>query len=111
MSIQLVPFLAFLGPETIAIIAIGGAVLLFGADKLPKLARSAGLAKKEFLVGQAEADIAAERAREEVRQEARHRAEAQAAGATLTPSATGVATPIPDAQTGAPGPTTTAHPL
>ncbi len=56
-------------PEIIAII-IGGAVLLFGAEKLPKLARSAGQAKKEFMVGQAEADLAAERAREEVRQRA-----------------------------------------
>ena len=46
---------------------VGAAVLLFGADKLPKLARSAGQAKKEFMVGQAEADVAAEKAREEAR--------------------------------------------
>ena len=45
-------------------------ILLFGADKLPKLARSAGQAKKEFMVGQAEADEAAEKAREEARQRA-----------------------------------------
>ncbi len=56
-------------PEIIAIL-IGGAVLLFGAEKLPKLARSAGQAKKEFMVGQAEADMAADRAREEARQRA-----------------------------------------
>jgi sec-independent protein translocase protein TatA len=56
---------------------VGAAVLLFGADKLPKLARSAGQAKKEFMVGQAEADVAADK----VREEARLRAEANAAAA------------------------------
>ncbi|HYZ15653.1 MAG TPA: twin-arginine translocase TatA/TatE family subunit [Candidatus Acidoferrum sp.] len=65
-----------LGTTEIALI-VGAAVLLFGVDKLPKLARSAGQAKKEFLVGQAEADVAAERAR----QEARTRAEAGAPAA------------------------------
>ena len=49
----------FGNPMEIALI-VGAAVLLFGADKLPKLARSAGQAKKEFMVGQAEADVAAE---------------------------------------------------
>jgi sec-independent protein translocase protein TatA len=53
-------------PEIIGIIVIG-AVVLFGADKLPKLARSAGQAKKEFVLGQAEADEASARAREEAR--------------------------------------------
>jgi sec-independent protein translocase protein TatA len=74
MSSTLVPVLAFLGPETWIILVVAGGVLIFGADKLPKLARSAGQAKKEFLVGQAEADIAAENARAE----ARKRAEAAA---------------------------------
>ena len=60
------PLLALIDAPIIIGILIVGA-LLFGADKLPKLARSAGLAKKEFLVGQAEADEAAERAREEAR--------------------------------------------
>lgn len=60
------PMLALLSPEIIGIIVIG-AVLLFGAEKLPKLARSAGQAKKEFVIGQAEADEAATRAREEAR--------------------------------------------
>lgn len=41
------------GPMEAAVIA-GVAMLLFGADKLPKLARSAGQAKKEFLRGQDE---------------------------------------------------------
>lgn len=64
------PMLAFIdAPIVIGIVVI--AALLFGADKLPKLARSAGQAKKEFLAGQAEADEASLRAREE----ARHRAE------------------------------------
>jgi sec-independent protein translocase protein TatA len=98
MSHTLVPVLAFLGPETWIILVVAGGVLIFGADKLPKLARSAGQAKKEFLVGQAEADIAAENARAE----ARKRAEAQAA-------ATAKAT-IPDPAPGASG-TTTANPL
>jgi sec-independent protein translocase protein TatA len=81
MDMHITPMLAFLGnPMEIAIIA-GVAILLFGADKLPKLARSAGQAKKEFMVGQADADVAAERAREE----ARKRAEA-AAGETATAS-------------------------
>jgi sec-independent protein translocase protein TatA len=99
MSHTLVPVLAFLGPETWIILVVAGGVLIFGADKLPKLARSAGQAKKEFLVGQAEADIAAENARAD----ARKRAEAQAA----------TATPVSPEPAPAPGPagTTTAHPL
>ena len=49
---------------------VGVAILIFGADKLPKLAKSAGQAKKEFMIGQAEADVAAEKAREEARVQA-----------------------------------------
>lgn len=60
---------AWASPEIIGIIVVG-ALLLFGAEKLPKLARSAGQAKKEFMVGQAEADEAATRAREEARMRA-----------------------------------------
>ncbi len=63
------PLLAIIDAPIIIGILIVGA-LLFGADKLPKLARSAGQAKKEFLVGQAEADEAAAKAREEARQRA-----------------------------------------
>ncbi len=55
-------------PILIGILVV--AALLFGADKLPKLARSAGQAKKEFLVGQAEADEAVVKAREEARRRA-----------------------------------------
>ena len=66
------PLLAIIdAPIIIGILVVGA--LLFGADKLPKLACSAGQAKKEFLVGQAEADEAAAKAREE----ARRRAETQ----------------------------------
>jgi sec-independent protein translocase protein TatA len=86
---------------------IGVAILVFGADKLPKLARSAGQAKKEFMVGQAEADVAAERAREELRVKAA--AEAAAAERASTPSGVGQAPIVPDPQTGAPGPTTVAR--
>jgi sec-independent protein translocase protein TatA len=84
---------------------VGVAILVFGADKLPKLARSAGQAKKEFMVGQAEADVAAERARDE----ARRKAEADALAVTSANGA-GQTTIVPDPQTGAPGPTTIAHP-
>ncbi len=63
------PLLAIIDAPIIIGILIVGA-LLFGADKLPKLARSAGQAKKEFLVGQAEADEAAAKAREEARRRA-----------------------------------------
>ena len=69
-----------LGTTEIALL-VGAAVLLFGVDKLPKLARSAGQAKKEFMVGQAEADVAAEKAREE----ARKAAAASAAQPAATP--------------------------
>ena len=55
-------------PIIIGIVVI--AALLFGAEKLPKLARSAGQAKKEFLAGQAEADEAAIKAREDARRRA-----------------------------------------
>ncbi len=60
---------------------VGVAILVFGADKLPKLAKSAGQAKKEFLIGQAEADVAAESAREEARRAAAARATEAAAPA------------------------------
>jgi TatA/E family protein of Tat protein translocase len=60
------PLFALGSPEILIGLLVLGA-LLFGAEKLPKLARSAGQAKKEFLAGQAEADEAAMRAREEAR--------------------------------------------
>jgi len=61
-----IPVLAFIdAPIIIGIVAL--AALLFGADKLPKLARSAGAAKKEFMMGQIEADEAAAKAREEMK--------------------------------------------
>ena len=96
-----------LGTTEIMLIA-GAAILLFGVDKLPKLARSAGQAKKEFLVGQAEADLAAERARED----ARRRAEGEVHAAEAATSVNGVGQPtvVPDPQTGAPGPTSVAPP-
>ncbi|HET7813735.1 MAG TPA: twin-arginine translocase TatA/TatE family subunit [Candidatus Baltobacteraceae bacterium] len=59
-------------PMVIGIVVIA-AIVLFGADRLPKLARSAGQAKKEFLQGQAEADEAATRAREQARLRAQER--------------------------------------
>jgi sec-independent protein translocase protein TatA len=88
-----------LGTTEIALL-VGAAVLLFGVDKLPKLARSAGQAKKEFMVGQAEADIAAEKAREDARN--------AAAAAAATP--TGATTDVAAAAPAAPGTTTPPHP-
>ena len=85
---------------------VGVAILIFGAEKLPKLARSAGQAKKEFMVGQAQADVEAERAREELRKQA----QAEAAVASRTTNEAGQPTVVPDPQTGAPGPTTIARP-
>ena len=79
---------------------VGVAILIFGADKLPKLAKSAGQAKKEFLIGQAEADVAAERARDEARKAAE--TNVQTAAATHAPP--------PDPQTGTGLPTQTAPP-
>ena len=88
---------------------------IFGADKLPKLARSAGQAKKEFMVGQAEADLAAEKAREEARKRAATKSVQAAEAPAAPPTATGRngvggAATVPDPITGAPGPTTIAPP-
>ena len=74
---------------------VGVAILIFGADKLPKLAKSAGQAKKEFMIGQAEADVAAEKAREEARKTATANVEAAttAAPAGAAPAGTTAAEP------------------
>lgn len=73
------PVLAFIDAPILIGIAVLGA-LLFGGDKLVKLARSAGQAKKEFALGQIEADEAAAKAREEA-------ARARAASGTSEPPA------------------------
>ena len=67
---------------------IGAAIILFGGTKIRDVARGLGAAKKEFMVGQAEADVSMERARAQ----ARAQAEA-AAGDPSTPS--GAPTPPP----------------
>ena len=87
------PMLALASPEIIGIIVVA-AVLLFGAEKLPKLARSAGQAKREFLVGQAEADAAAEAAREQARQRAKA-ANADLMDNVSQPNAAGVGENVP----------------
>ncbi len=56
----------FGNPMEIALIA-GAAIILFGGNKIRDVARGLGAAKREFAVGQAEADVAAERARAEAR--------------------------------------------
>ncbi|HZT12592.1 MAG TPA: twin-arginine translocase TatA/TatE family subunit [Candidatus Baltobacteraceae bacterium] len=87
------PLLALLTPEIIGIVVVA-AVLLFGAEKLPKLARSAGQAKKEFLIGQAEADAAADRAREQARLR-EETAKADPMSYTGQANASGTGEPIP----------------
>ncbi len=87
------PVLALFSPEIIGIIVVA-AVLLFGAEKLPKLARSAGQAKKEFLMGQAEADAAADRAREQARMRA-EAAQADPMQNVSQPNAAGVGENVP----------------
>jgi TatA/E family protein of Tat protein translocase len=87
------PLVALLTPEIIGIVVVA-AVLLFGAEKLPKLARSAGQAKKEFMMGQAEADAAADRAREEARLRAQA-AQADPMQNVSEPNAAGVGENVP----------------
>jgi sec-independent protein translocase protein TatA len=79
----------FGNPMEIAIL-VGAAVLLFGADRVPKLARGIGQAKKEFMVGQAEADVAAERARAEARAAAEEAAAVKATPVVEAQAANGV---------------------
>ncbi len=94
------PLLAFIdAPIIIGILVLGA--LLFGADKLPKLARSAGQAKKEFLVGQAEADEAAATAREDARRRAAA-AHADVMDNVELASSTGEAVPPPTPDRGTP---------
>lgn len=79
-------------PIIIGILVV--AALLFGAEKLPKLARSAGQAKKEFVMGQIEADEAAIRAREDARQRSSEQ-HADLMNNVETGSMTGEAVPPP----------------
>ncbi len=75
------PILALIdAPIIIGILVVGA--ILFGADKLPKLARSAGQAKKEFMMGQIEADEATAKAREEARARLESQGAEQPAGTT-----------------------------
>ncbi len=75
------PVLAIIdAPIIIGILVVGA--ILFGADKLPKLARSAGQAKKEFMMGQIEADEATAKAREEARARLETQGTEQPAGTT-----------------------------
>ena len=78
----------FANPMEIALLA-GAAILLFGGNKIRDVARGLGAAKKEFTLGQAEADVAAERARAE----ARALAEANAANATAVTAAPTIVAP------------------
>ncbi len=94
------PLLAIIdAPIIIGILVVGA--LLFGAEKLPKLARSAGQAKKEFLAGQAEADEAEAKAREQARQRA-ETANADVMNNVQVGSISGEAVPPPTPDRGTP---------
>ncbi|HMD02762.1 MAG TPA: twin-arginine translocase TatA/TatE family subunit [Candidatus Baltobacteraceae bacterium] len=84
----------FGNPMEIAVL-VGAAVLLFGGGKIREVARGLGAAKKEFTIGQAEADIAAERLRSEARATAEARIAAESAAA---PAVAGGTPPQPPAQ-------------
>jgi len=62
------PIFAIIDAPIIIGLVVVGALLFGGIERLPKLARSAGQAKKEFMMGQIEADEATAKAREESRQ-------------------------------------------
>jgi len=63
------------------VILVGAAIVLFGGSKIRDVARGLGAAKKEFQVGQAEAEVAAERARSQARAQAEAEATARDAEA------------------------------
>ena len=86
----------FGNPTEIALL-VAAAAVLFGAERIPKLARGLGQAKKEFMIGQAEADVAAERTRAEAR------AKAEAESKPEEPAASAAAGE--PARSSAPGPT------
>ena len=92
---------AFLDQPWVIIIIVVLAALLFGADRLPKLARSAGLAKKEFLAGQAEADAAQDKAREDARLRANRQSE-DVMDNVQAGSVAGVSVPPPTPDKGTP---------
>ena len=70
------------GWELPVIVAAG--IILFGGSKIRDVARGLGAAKKEFMVGQAEADAAAERARAEAKAAADARAASESKAAEST---------------------------
>ena len=83
----------FGNPMEIALLA-GAAIVLFGGNKIRDVARGLGAAKKEFAIGQAEADVAAERARAEARAQAEANA-ANVASATMPLNANGMVVGAP----------------
>jgi len=85
----------FSPPELLAIGA--AAILIFGGTKIRDVARGLGAAKREFMVGQAEADVAAERARAEARATAESNMAVAAKGETSLPVTTPPASSEPPA--------------
>lgn len=97
----LYPMLGLWDSPVVIIVVVALAALLFGADRLPKLARSAGQAKKEFLAGQAEADAAQEKLREEARLRT-NRQNADVMDNVQAGSVAGVTVPPPTSDKGTP---------
>ena len=77
------------------VILVGAAIVLFGGSKIRDVARGLGAAKKEFQVGQAEAEVAAERARAQARAQAEAEAAAQQSVTPTPPATPPAATPPP----------------
>jgi Sec-independent protein translocase protein TatA len=91
----------FSGPEMA--IAAAAAIILFGSGKIREVARGLGAAKREFSVGQAEADVAAERARAEARAIAEANA-ATATAATVPQTVNGIVVGAPSTPAEPPAP-------
>ncbi len=77
------------------VILVGAAIVLFGGSKIRDVARGLGAAKKEFQVGQAEAEVAAERARAQARAQAEAEAAARDAEAAKPDAAQGTSSAAP----------------
>jgi TatA/E family protein of Tat protein translocase len=91
-------FIAFGIPGGLEIpLLVVAAVLLFGSGKIRELARGLGGAKKEFMAGQAEAEVALERARAQARADAEAAANAASAPVTTPTTPTPPAPPAPPA--------------
>lgn len=88
-------FVGGLGPLEIGVILIL-LVLLFGADKIPKLARSAGDAKKEFEKAKMEAEKEVQEFEQELEEEPSPEPEPQQSGVETEETGDGTTTASTD---------------